>query len=298
MTQTAAKPRQGDPLQHLRVWSIGIYAGKDPLTLKPAARNPVLTARDIFDVNAHFVADPFWLHSDDVWHMYFEVMPRESKPGVIGLATSPDALQWTYRGIVLQEPFHLSYPQIFAWQGDVFLLPETLGAGCVRLYRAADFPVRFVPAADLLPGRWADPTIFRHDGRWWLYACSTPYENRTLYLFFADDLFGPWHSHPRNPIVADDRQRARPGGRVLTAGSRLIRFAQDCVPRYGSQLRALEIMELTPVDYREIECLESPVLTPSNPGWNSNGMHHMDLHQVGNGAWLACVDGDTIVQAA
>ncbi len=296
MTESESQLRKADPLRHLRVWSIGIYTGKSPLCLAPAARNPVLTASNIFDVSAYYVADPFWLHSDDIWHMFFEILLNQSKRGVIGLATSPDAFQWTYHGVILDEPFHLAYPQVFTWQGSAFMLPETLGAGAVRLYRASNFPDRFEPAADLLPGRWADPTIFRHDGLWWIFACSTPYENRTLHLFFAEDLFGPWRAHPLNPIVGDDRSRARPGGRVQTIGNRLVRFAQDCVVRYGSQLRAFEITELSPTGYQERECPESPVLTPSDARWNSNGMHHMDLRQVGEDSWIACVDGDAVVE--
>ncbi|HET9363828.1 MAG TPA: hypothetical protein VFP71_02460, partial [Candidatus Angelobacter sp.] len=54
------------------VWSIGIYAGKSPLQLSPAARNPVISAGDVSDVSARFVADPFMLRVDGLWHMFFE----------------------------------------------------------------------------------------------------------------------------------------------------------------------------------------------------------------------------------
>src|SRR5262249_40526015 len=173
-------------------------------------------------------------------------------------------------------------------------IPETLGANAIRLYQAASFPDRFEPAADLIEGPWADPTIFRYQECWWLLACSTPYQNRTLHLFFADELSGPWHSHPQNPIVADDRRIARPGGRVRCVDHHLIRFAQDCVPRYGSRLRALEILELAPDCFREKELAQSPVLLPQESGWNSVGMHHMDAHCLGDRWWIASVDGDQL----
>lgn len=296
MTNAVIRPTGGDPGRHLRVWSIGIYKGQSPLHLAPAAPNPVLTARDVSDVDAYYVADPYLLRGPDgVWHMFFEVLLRESKRGVIGLATSRDALNWKYERVILEEPFHLAYPQVFRWQDQTYMIPETLGANAVRLYRAGRFPDRFEAAADLLEGKWADPTIFRFAERWWLLACSTPHENRTLHLFFADELLGPWSAHPKNPIVADDRRTARPGGRVQLIGNRLVRFAQDCVIRYGSLLRAYEITTLTETMYEEQECPESPVLQPANSGWNSNGMHHMDAVAIGKDDWLACVDGDQIV---
>lgn len=288
--------RKGDPQRWSRIWSIGIYAGRSPLELVPAARNPVLTAADVSDVDAYYVADPFMLRMQETWYMYFEVLLRESRRGIISFATSQDGLNWKYQDVVLDEPFHLSYPHVFTWEQSVYMIPESLGAETIRLYRAASFPNRFEPVADLIKGKWADPTIFFHQGVWWLLACSTPYENRTLHLFSAEQPTGPWREHPHSPIVADDQHRARPGGRVRHIGNNLVRFAQDCVPRYGTQLRAIDIVELGQTRYREREYEQNPVLKPSPEGWNSIGMHHMDAHQLTDGSWIACVDGDTLLQ--
>src|SRR5271166_5234887 len=250
--------RKGDPLRWHRVWSIGMYGGSSPFDAVPVVGNPVLTASDVTDADAYYVADPFMLRHEGIWHMLFEILLRDSRRGVIGLATSEDACDWRYRGIVLDQPFHLAYPQIFPSDGAIYLLPETIGAGAVRLYQAADFRRGFAPVANLIEGIWADPTIFFHDGFWWMLACSTPYENRTLHLFFAERLLGPWHKHPRSPVIADDARRARPGGRVFQFDRRLFRLAQDCVPRYGSQLRAIEIIELTTSRYAERPCAHDP----------------------------------------
>jgi hypothetical protein len=285
----------GDAPRRRRVWSIGIYSGPSPFAFSPAAVNPVMAAGDVTDVDAAFVADPFLIREQDTWYMYFEVLLRTSRRGVIGLATSPDGLTWKYQRIVLDEPFHLAYPQAFRSGPSIYMLPETLGANAVRLYRAAPFPDRFEPVCDLIEGQWADPSIFFDQGLWWMLACSTPYEHRTLHLFSAEELQGPWIPHPMNPVVADDRHTARPGGRVRRIDGHLIRWAQDCMTRYGSHLRAMEILELDRTTYREVERPESPILQPAEVGWNSVGMHHMDAHQLESGAWLASVDGDTMV---
>src|SRR5215470_11295906 len=200
---------KGDPLRWQRVWSIGIYSGSSPFNLAPAAPYPVLSAAQVSDADAYYVADPFMLEHEGCWHMYFEVLLRASRRGVIGVATSRDARTWAYRGLVLEQPFHLSYPQVFAHDRTIYMLPETIGAEAVRLYRAVRFPDRFEPVRDLIQGVYADPTIFFEGGLWWILACSTPYENRTLNLFFAERLLGPWQEHPRSPIVSDDRHIAR-----------------------------------------------------------------------------------------
>jgi hypothetical protein len=292
---TDTQQAKGDPRRWCRVWSIGIYTGRSPLALSPAAANPVLRGEDVTDVDAYYVADPFLIREQGTWHMFFEVLLRQSRRGVIGLATSQDGIAWRYQRIVLEEGFHLAYPQVFRSGDSIYLLPETLGANAVRLYRASIFPDRFEPVRDLIEGQWADPSIFFDGGLWWMLACSTPYENRTLHLFFAEELEGPWMAHPRNPVVADDKRTARPGGRVRRVDGRLIRLAQDCLPRYGSRLRAIEIVELDRTRYREVERAESPVLEPAQTGWNSVGMHHMDAHQLESGLWLASVDGDMMM---
>ncbi len=275
-----------------RIWSIGVFEGGSPLQLRPAAgaANPVLSAADVTDVPAAFVADPFMVREGGLFYMFFEVMDGAAGKGAIGLALG-DAGGWRYRGIVLEEPFHLSYPYVFEWRGEHYMVPETLGPSAVRLYRARSFPGGWEHCADLIRGQYADPSVVRFGGRWWLFACAAPYQHDTLSLFTAHRLGGPWREHPRSPVVVRDRGRARPAGRVLVLGDRLLRFAQDCVPDYGSAVRAFEVTALTAAGYAEREVVESPILAGGGAAWNRGGMHHLDPHPVAPGRWLACVDG-------
>lgn len=276
------------------MWSIGIYTGNSPFALRPAPNNPVLTNTDVTDVQAEFVADPFMLHSDGRWYMFFEVLDRESQRGVIALATSGDGFTWTYQQVVLVETFHLSYPYVFEWQHEWYMIPETLGTSAVCLYKAVEFPTRWSRQQNLLEGAHADPSIVRYDDLWWLFTCTMPYQHDVLRLYFARDLDGPWKEHPRSPIVVSDKSRARPAGRILQLDRHLIRFAQDCVPHYGTRVRAFEISKLTRDAYVEAEHPSSPILGPSGEGWNATGMHHVDAHLQTDGdrGWIACVDGN------
>lgn len=274
-------------------WSIGMLAGSSPLklTVWDKVRNPVLTRHHVTDCEATFVADPFMLHEKGIWYMFFEAMVAATERGVISLATSEDARTWTYWGIVLEEPFHLSYPYVFKWRGDFFMVPETLGAGCIRLYRAAVFPSRWVPFADLVEGEFADSSIFRHQGRWWIMACGRPYRHDQLCLFDAARLTGPWKEHPLSPIIDNNPHIARPGGRVIRWDGQLIRYAQDCFPTYGKQVHAFRIVELTCATYRDAPALDGPLLSPRED-WTLFGMHHIDaLHNPAGAGWIACVDG-------
>jgi hypothetical protein len=281
-------------LERDEIWSIAIYEGNGPFDVapRPGATGPDLTAADVTDRAAVSVADPFLLRADGQWHLFFEIVTQAATDrGSIGLATSSDGARFSYRGVVLDEPFHLSYPTVFEWQGERYMVPESAAAGEVRLYRATRFPERWHLEATLLrTPRPADPTLFHHDGRWWLFLESSPRRHDTLRLFSAEQLEGPYQEHPESP-VARGASRSRPGGPVLLLDGRLFRIAQDCEPVYGSAVRVFEILELTAERYREREIEKSPVLRGSGSGWNGLGMHTLDPHRVSEGRWLAAVDG-------
>src|SRR6266568_314244 len=63
-----------------------------------------------------------------------------------------------------------------------------------------------------------------------------------------------------------------------------------CQPSYGMSVRTFEIVELSARGYAEVE-VNGLTLAGSGRGWNRSGMHHIDLHQLENGSWMACVDG-------
>ena len=276
------------------LWTIGTMAGPCPTQLSAADfSNPSLTAKDLSNCNASFVADPFMVRDTKGWHLFLEWKNLTTGLGEIGYAhASDERLKWRWQGSVLKEPFHLSYPLVFPWDGHWYMTPETLKAGAIRLYRADPFPHRWVYYRDLIPGSFADPTPFRHDDRWWLFACAKPFTHDQLVLYSAENLLGPWLPHPANPIVDGSARFGRPAGRVIyVKGKGLIRFAQDCREIYGHQVNALSMDELTTTTYRESEIPGNPVLGPMTGCWPLARMHHVDAHQLKDGTWLACVDG-------
>jgi sucrose-6-phosphate hydrolase SacC (GH32 family) len=273
-------------------YSIGIYTGESPfkLTDPEAVKNPVLRADDVSDVTARFVADPFMVHNKNNWYMFFEVMNGETNHGDIGLAVSDDGYNWTYKQIVLDESFHLSYPYVFEWESQFYMIPESSEAYCVRLYQAVDFPDKWEFVENLFSGNFCDCSIFRHDGRWWIFT-SEGIRYDVLRLFHAKELLGPWEEHVRSPLILGDANIARPGGRVLLYDKRIFRFAQDCEPDYGNQVHVFEVIELTTESYAEKALDTNPILKGTGKGWNGERMHHIDPHRLDNNRWLTCVDG-------
>jgi hypothetical protein len=211
---------------------------------------------------ARFYADPFLFEHGRRHHLFCEEVRPGSTQGVIShTELRLDGTPASAPAPVLVAPYHVSYPCVFAHDGEIFMIPETRAMRRIELYRAVSFPDSWQPVRILLDCvSAADATLLHHDGRLWLFttiAAEGASSSDELHLFLADSLEGPWRAHPRNPVVSDVRG-ARPAGAIQRWGERLVRPAQDCSRRYGWALSFREIETLNEEDYgeREIERLE------------------------------------------
>ena len=116
-----------------------------------------------------------------------------------------------------------------------------------EVYRCVDFPQRWKLEQPLSEAPLADATLHRAAERWWLFGASADDE---LLLYHAQELFGTWRAHPRNPIVGDVRC-ARPAGQLFSRAGALYRPAQICAPVEGAGLSMNRVLRLTPEEYLE-----------------------------------------------
>jgi hypothetical protein len=221
-----------------------------------------------------FLADPFGLWRDGALHVFAEAYDYRTRHGVIEHLLFDAGLDLQSRRTVLREPWHLSYPSVFEAEGETWMLPEAHRSGALTLYRAADFPSRWEPVVRLeLDTAAIDPTLFRHDDRWWLaYSPNGTQAEKQgrLHLAFAERLTGPWTPHPGNPVRLD-RASSRPGGAALRVDGALRLPVQDCSRTYGGAIRLLRIDALTPDRFRAEA--GPPLRPPASAGAFQDGLH-------------------------
>jgi chitodextrinase len=253
--------------------------------------NPVLTAADVTDISAAFVADPFLFYESGTWYMFFEAYNSATRHGDIALALSSDGLHWRYDRIVLSEGFHHSFPLVFKHNGRYYMVPESFVQQQVRLYESTNFPYSWLHVATLASGRaFVDPAVFRHGNTWWMFAGDTT--NSNCYLYYSDSLTNGWVEHPMSPVVRGDASKGRLGGRpFIYDNGRIVRIVQKN-DSSGIAVRAFEVDKLTKTEYAEHEIPESPLLLGGNSGWNTQ-MHHFDPWWNGQ-YWICAVDGHHI----
>ena len=272
-------------------WSLGIYisATEEPIDFAPFGDQPVLAADHVTDLPCAFLADPVLINDDGEFLLFYEAWNRLTDEGDICLSSSPDGREWTYRGRVLDESCSLSYPTVFEHEGIWYMIPESRTLKEIRLYRAEEFPERWVFDRMLLEGSlYRDTNIIEYEDHW--YLLTLPDFGRKLEIYHADSPLGPWLAHENNPVLSDDYDHLRGGGSIVYQSGRLIRFVQDIRPYYGNRLRAVEIKELTPTSYVQQPIRSEPILV-GHDNWNTMGMHTLSCVQLEDGRWLAAVDG-------
>lgn len=237
------------------------------------------------DDGARYYADPFPFRHEGRDFLFVEEYPHATGKGVISVAAFDAAGRPSTPRPVLEEPHHLSYPQIIARGGDVFMLPEAGASGALTLYRAERFPDRWRPHAVLVEGRALfDATLLDHGGRLWLLASERDGAGSSsdlMVVFHADRLEGPWTPHRANPILID-RAAARPGGAVARVGRRIVRPVQDGAEGYGG---GLGLSDLVRLDEQAVE-FARPVGILGALAWP-----HPRIHTLNRCGRLEVIDG-------
>lgn len=209
------------------------------------------------DWHRAFVADPFLFHWQGANWLFCETVGVDWK-GKIACFKEVNG-KWVNQGIVLENPWHMSYPQVFEEDGHIYMIPEqsALGKGNVSLYEATDFPRGWVKRATLIDRPFADATLLRKDGHYYL-ACYTIPPHETAELWHAPSLLGPWERHPQWQNINQDAKYRRCGGAFIstplplyTAKEPIYRIAQDCDRGYGLRLYKIPVLEVTPEKYQE-----------------------------------------------
>lgn len=227
------------------------------------------------DDGARFFADPFVIErGGEIW-LFVEEYPYATGKGVISAARLGDDGHFEAPRPVLEEPHHLSYPQVFESGGEVWMIPEGSAARQVVLYRAARFPDRWVREAVLVDGKEiSDATLLEQDGRFWLFGTERRCRGNasdTMVAYSADRLTGPWLPHPMNPILID-LGAARPGGAFIRRDGRTFLPVQDGTLGYGGGLGLAELLRL------DSETVEFAPPRPVGTGgsWKRRGIHTLN----------------------
>ena len=246
-------------------WNIGILPFPAGSLVRPGAYSDAAIEWFPLDNRKRFLADPFGLMRDGKVHVLCEDFVYRSGKGSICSITYSDHRFTNEPESAIDLPVHMSYPFLVEADGEIYCIPETSRADEVALYQAVEFPRKWRKATLLLEHFGGlDPTVFRHDGRWWLMCTKKGSgADSRLWIWHASGLRGPWMPHARNPVKTDVCS-ARPGGAPFVHEGVLYRPAQDCSRTYGGRIVIQRVTALTPTEFAE-EPVTAIEASPESP---------------------------------
>jgi len=224
-------------------------------------------------------ADPFVIARGENYYVFIEEKLYQTGLGRIACLTLDKDGNLLLNQSVLERPYHLSYPFIFEYHDEMYMLPESAQNRTLEVYRCKQFPDQWEFVKNLMFDMYVvDATLFEHKDKWWLFANIKTEGGSSLdklYLFSANHpLAEVWDPHPRNPIIADIHS-ARPAGRIFERDGELIRPSQDSSRRYGYALNFNRITLFDSMNYDETRL--STFYPPRQRGvlaihtWNTDG---------------------------
>ena len=228
----------------------------------------------------HFYADPFVWQREGRTVCFVEDYDYTQHIAWISAVELFEEGRYQILGPVIREPFHMSYPYLFEYENELYMIPETTQDRSVRLYKCIEFPMRWEFQKTLMEGvKTADTMVFAHQGKWWMLTnLSTPDNDdqaAQLFAFFADSpLSDTWQPHPKNPLVFDS-DCGRNGGLLFTHEGVPVRGRQkQAFNIYGAELSIAKITRLDTNDYEE------RLLSWIKPDFfdNLKATHHIHSH--------------------
>ena len=251
-------------------WIIMYYFGKD-LQKSFWRYKPLNPPKD------RFWADPFIINHNGCHYIFFEEYIYSSSKGHISVIEFEAPNNFKKPVTVLEKPFHLSYPFIFEYENEMYMIPESASEKSLMLFKSTAFPNEWEFKKNLLSDiTCVDPTLLNYNNKWWLFVGTRANDfsdTDELSIFFTDDpVNGIWTPHPQNPVISDVRT-ARPAGKIFQYNDSLIRPSQNASNEYGSGISLNKILVLNENEYLEKQ------ISSLEPNWDEmiKGFHTLNF---------------------
>lgn len=93
-------------------------------------------------------ADPFLMRWKGRDYLLVEAFDQKEEKGVIAVSEIGAALKGDTFQTVISEDYHLSFPMVFEWNGEMYMIPETGNNRSLNLYKKGDSPYEWKLVAE------------------------------------------------------------------------------------------------------------------------------------------------------
>lgn len=198
----------------------------------------------------YWAADPFIISAGGKEYLFFEMFDRLKSKGLIGYREIHGDKIGKMK-IAYEASHHLSFPFIFKYENEYYIMPEYSEGKELFVLKATHFPDKWEKVEGWMKGkRLVDSALLHHERETYLLTqdLGSVYTSEELSIFIRKG--EEWLPHKENPVVKS-LANSRLAGKTFFEKNQLIRVAQDCQDGYGTKLHFNNIMKLSEGEYEE-----------------------------------------------
>lgn len=229
-------------------WNIAIRKKEDKSLWKKGGESKEFTV--LPNTIRYWAADPFIISAGEKEYLFFEMFDRLKSKGLIGYREINGDKIGKMK-IAYEAEHHLSFPYIFEYKNEYYMMPEYSEGKELLVLKAIHFPDKWEKIESWMQGkRLVDSVLLNHERENYLLTqdLKSGYSSEKLSIFIRKGK--EWVPHKQNPIVKS-LANARLAGKTFFENNQLIRVAQDCQDGYGTKLHFNNIMKLSEDEYEE-----------------------------------------------
>lgn len=225
-------------------WNIAIRSRGDRLLFEDKNTGGFIVLKNSF---RYWAADPFIITKDGRDYLFFEMYDRFRAKGLIGYRIIENGKIGKMQ-IAHEMSCHLSFPNVFDYKGETYIMPESCGAKKLVVLKAVDFPKQWQEAKTLMEKEVCD-TVFLSVGEG-TYLLTKPIGVEDSCLERYPILDG---CIQEGASIVKGERSCRMAGAIIYRDGKIIRVAQDCLMGYGLALNFYEVTHCDKDSYSETE---------------------------------------------
>ncbi|MGI8892675.1 MAG: glucosamine inositolphosphorylceramide transferase family protein [Bacteroidia bacterium] len=248
-------------------WNFGIV--KQPVKdfIENGLKNELISYP--LNTKKYFAADAFGFIQNEKINICFEKYEyKQSKAEIHSTTFDCESKTFSESETIISSSYHLAYPYIIEQDGDIYCLPEN-NIRANYIFKLKGKNVWEKASIDFPENDLIDCTIFFHGDYYWLFCTrKTEGSNLKLFIYYSDNLKGPYLTHLLNPVKTDISS-ARPAGTPFIVNGELFRPSQDSSETYGGRIKINKVTSLSPDSFSEITI---KIIEPFDKSFNK-GIH-------------------------
>lgn len=204
-------------------------------------------------------ADPIVYEYDEKTYVFMELFDNETKKGKIAVSILSESGLST-PNVIIEESWHLSYPRVFEFDGNIYILPETNKTKNLYFYKCINFPNEWKLTSKIENiGRFSDSEVLSYGKKLIIIFSEKKADNpffTRLKIGELKNIDGKFiidmESFERFNLNQDYSLNSRNGGSIFVHNGDLVRVCQESSPlSYGLGLRFNKILNINKNEFKE-----------------------------------------------